>query len=51
MPIDSAIETLLRLKIVSEVSFQETLKLEALPCFKACDALKHQWDKLLQQKA
>ncbi|KAG9455368.1 hypothetical protein H6P81_008272 [Aristolochia fimbriata] len=48
MPIDKAMDTLLRLGLVNEVSFKETSILQPLPCSKAYEALKRRWDNLLK---
>uniref|UniRef100_A0A1D1Z6I3 GTPase Era n=2 Tax=Anthurium amnicola TaxID=1678845 RepID=A0A1D1Z6I3_9ARAE len=47
MPIKNAIDTLLRLEIVREVPVNENFGLQALPCLKAYEVLRHRWDSLL----
>lgn len=45
MPIDSAMNTLLRLGLVTEVAGEE--KIQVLPCLEAHERLKKRWDGLL----
>lgn len=48
MPIDKALETLLRLGLIIEVPSEGNLRLQALPCSKAYEALKQRWDDFLE---
>eukprot|EP00268_Persea_americana_P011247 TRINITY_DN1472_c1_g1_i5.p1 TRINITY_DN1472_c1_g1~~TRINITY_DN1472_c1_g1_i5.p1 ORF type:complete len:781 (+),score=111.15 TRINITY_DN1472_c1_g1_i5:149-2344(+) len=48
MPIGKALETLLRLGLVKEVSLEGNFRLQALPCSKAYEALKERWDTFLE---
>ncbi|XP_058105167.1 uncharacterized protein LOC131248746 isoform X2 [Magnolia sinica] len=47
MPIDKAMDTLLRLGLVAEISPEGSFRLQALPCSKAYETLKKRWDSLL----
>ncbi|KAK9093659.1 hypothetical protein Scep_025128 [Stephania cephalantha] len=47
MPIYEAIETLRKLGLVTEVSFDGTFRLQALSCSMAYQALKQRWESLL----
>lgn len=47
MPIDKAMDTLLRLGLVTETAIDGRIELQALPCSQAYDALKQRWDSLL----
>ncbi|XP_019056116.1 PREDICTED: uncharacterized protein LOC104585793 isoform X2 [Nelumbo nucifera] len=47
MPVDKALDTLLRLGLVVEVLSNGSPRLHALSCFEACKALKKRWDSLL----
>ncbi|KAF3790406.1 hypothetical protein EJ110_NYTH16562 [Nymphaea thermarum] len=49
MPIESAMNTLLRLGLVTEVAGEEN-KIQVLPCLEAYEGLKSQWDCLLGSK-
>ncbi|XP_038971493.1 uncharacterized protein LOC103710724 isoform X4 [Phoenix dactylifera] len=48
MPIDKAVNTLLRLELVTEFPLERSLQLEALPCSEACETLRKRWDGLLK---
>ncbi|KAF6147936.1 hypothetical protein GIB67_038079 [Kingdonia uniflora] len=48
MPIDKAMDTLVRLGLVEEVFVDGNTQLKALPCSKACEALKRRWDSLFR---
>ncbi|XP_010941110.1 uncharacterized protein [Elaeis guineensis] len=48
MPIDKAVDTLLRLELVTEFPLERSLQLEALPCSEACKTLRKRWDGLLK---
>ncbi|XP_072966932.1 uncharacterized protein [Typha angustifolia] len=50
MPINSAMDTLLRLGLVIEIPVDKNLKIVALPCSKACEILKKRWNSLLEEK-
>jgi len=50
MPIDKAIDTLLRLDLVSEFPLEENTKLKVVPCSRAHVTLKQRWDSLLSQE-
>ncbi|KAG1359298.1 hypothetical protein COCNU_08G007440 [Cocos nucifera] len=50
MPIDKAVNTLLRLELVTEFPLERSLQLEALPCSEACETLRKRWDGLLKQR-
>lgn len=50
MPIDKAIDTLLRLDLVSEFPLEESTKLKVVPCSRAHATLKQRWDSLLSQE-
>ncbi|XWS31934.1 hypothetical protein CRYUN_Cryun23aG0118300 [Craigia yunnanensis] len=47
MPVDKALNTLVRLGLVTETTVDGRLKLQAIPCPKAYEALKGRWDGLL----
>ncbi|OMO64147.1 hypothetical protein CCACVL1_21993 [Corchorus capsularis] len=47
MPVDKALNTLLRLGLVTEKIVDGRPKLQAIPCPKAYEALKDRWDSLL----
>ncbi|KAM0934703.1 hypothetical protein DsansV1_C31g0219051 [Dioscorea sansibarensis] len=49
MPIDKALDTVLRLGLVMEFSEQGKIKLKALPCSTAYNNLRKHWDCLLEQ--
>ncbi|XP_068650503.1 uncharacterized protein [Aristolochia californica] len=48
MPIDKAMDTLLRLGLVNEVPIEGKTILQPIPCSKAYEALKRRWDNLLK---
>ncbi|KAK4587661.1 hypothetical protein RGQ29_018891 [Quercus rubra] len=48
MPIDKAINTLLRLGLVTETPIDGSNRLQAVPCPKAYEALKELWNSLLK---
>jgi hypothetical protein len=49
MPIDKAINTLLRLGLVTETSpIDGSDRVQAVPCPKAYEALKERWNNLLK---
>ncbi|XP_072995096.1 uncharacterized protein [Typha latifolia] len=50
MPINSAMDTLLRLGLLIEIPVDKNLKIVALPCSKACEILKKRWNSLLEEK-
>lgn len=50
MPIDKAVNTLLRLELVTEFPLKRSFKLKALPCSEACETLRKRWDDLLEQR-
>ncbi|KAL6861689.1 hypothetical protein ACP4OV_017389 [Aristida adscensionis] len=50
MPIDKAMETLLRLGLVIELQADGGSSVMALPCSEAYEILKSRWDSLLEQK-
>ncbi|WCJ22563.1 hypothetical protein M5689_004647 [Euphorbia peplus] len=47
MPIDKAVNTLVRLGLVTETPVDGRIRLEAIPCEKADEALKARWNNLL----
>ncbi|XP_043696668.1 uncharacterized protein LOC122647308 isoform X2 [Telopea speciosissima] len=47
MPVDKAMDTLLRLGLVTEQPFDGYLKLQAVPCVKAYKALEQRWNSLI----
>lgn len=47
MPVEKAINTLLRLGLATEASIDGRLRLQAVPCPEAYEALKERWNKLL----
>ncbi|KAH1073832.1 hypothetical protein J1N35_026160 [Gossypium stocksii] len=47
MPVDKAVNTLVRLGLVTETIGDGRLKLQAIPCPKAYEALKYRWESLL----
>ncbi|XP_021281377.1 uncharacterized protein LOC110414486 [Herrania umbratica] len=47
MPVDKALNTLVRLGLVTETTVDGRLKLDAVPCPKAYEALKDRWHGLL----
>ena len=47
MPVDKALNTLVRLGLVTETTVDGRLKLQVIPCTKAYEALKDGWDGLL----
>ncbi|XP_022757663.1 uncharacterized protein LOC111304903 [Durio zibethinus] len=47
MPVDKAVNTLVRLGLVTEITVDGRLMLQAIPCPKAYEALKDRWDGLL----
>ncbi|XP_031251088.1 uncharacterized protein LOC116108987 isoform X3 [Pistacia vera] len=47
MPIDKAVNLLVRLGMVSETSIDGRSHLQATPCSEACEALKERWNGLL----
>ena len=47
MPVDKAAGTLLRLGLVTETPINGGMGLHAVPCSKACEALKQRWNSLL----
>ncbi|KAJ0053828.1 hypothetical protein Pint_00716 [Pistacia integerrima] len=47
MPIDKAVNILVRLGMVSETSIDGRSRLQATPCSEACEALKERWNGLL----
>ncbi|PSS26234.1 MAP protein [Actinidia chinensis var. chinensis] len=47
MPVDKAIDTLMRLDLVTEKIIDQKIILRAIPCPKACDVLKQRWNSLL----
>lgn len=49
MPIDKALDTVMRLGLVMELSEQGKIKLKAIPCSIAYDNLRKHWDHLLEQ--
>ncbi|XP_010661543.1 uncharacterized protein LOC100254125 isoform X2 [Vitis vinifera] len=48
MPVDKAADTLLRLGLVTETPINGRMGLQAVPCPKACQALKQRWNSLLK---
>ncbi|XP_040999932.1 uncharacterized protein LOC121246027 isoform X6 [Juglans microcarpa x Juglans regia] len=48
MPIDKAIDTLMRLGLVTETSIDGSNRLRAVPCPKAYEGLKERWNSLLR---
>lgn len=51
MPIEKAMETLLRFDLVTEISTDnEETKILAFSCSRACEMLKIRWENLLEQK-
>ncbi|KAG2720774.1 hypothetical protein I3760_02G050800 [Carya illinoinensis] len=48
MPIDEAIDTLMRLGLVTETSIDGSNRLQAVPCPKAYEGLKERWNGLLR---
>ncbi|XP_031391336.1 uncharacterized protein LOC116203644 isoform X2 [Punica granatum] len=47
MPVDKALETLLRLGLATETYANGSTSLQAIPCPKACQALKERWNTFL----
>ncbi|XP_038684130.1 uncharacterized protein LOC119984326 isoform X4 [Tripterygium wilfordii] len=47
MPVDKAMNTLIRLGLVTETSMDGNTKLQAIPCSKAYEVLKDRWNSLL----
>ena len=47
MPVDKAINTLLRLGLVKQTSIDDRMRLQAIPCREAHEALKARWNSLL----
>ncbi|KAE8703616.1 putative plastid-lipid-associated protein 10 [Hibiscus syriacus] len=47
MPVNKAVSTLVRLGLVTETIVDGRLKLQAIPCPKAYEALKYRWESLL----
>lgn len=47
MPVEKAINTLLRLGLATETSIDGRIKLKAVPCPEAHEALKERWNSLL----
>lgn len=47
MPVDKAISTLLRLGLATETSTDGRIRLQAVPCSEAYEALKKRWNSLL----
>ncbi|KAL5719347.1 hypothetical protein ACHQM5_012139 [Ranunculus cassubicifolius] len=47
MPIDKAMNTLLRLGLVTEVATDGNIRVQPLPCLEGYEALKRHWDLLL----
>ncbi|KAK1296815.1 hypothetical protein QJS10_CPB15g00846 [Acorus calamus] len=47
MPIDKAVDTLLRLNLVKEVLLEENFVFQVLPCSKACEVLRQRWASLI----
>ncbi|PIA35021.1 hypothetical protein AQUCO_03700339v1 [Aquilegia coerulea] len=47
MPVDKAINTLLRLGLVTESATDVNIRLQALPCSEGYEALKRHWDLML----
>lgn len=47
MTVDKAAGTLLRLGLVAETPINGIMGLQAVPCSKACEALKQKWNSLL----
>lgn len=48
MPIDKAIDTLMRLGLATETSIDGSKGLRAVPCPKAYEGLKERWNSLLK---
>ena len=47
MPVDKAVNLLVRLGMVTETSIDGSFRLQAIPCPKAHEALKSRWNDLL----
>ncbi|THG12284.1 hypothetical protein TEA_001471 [Camellia sinensis var. sinensis] len=47
MPVDKALDTLMRLGLVTEKLVDQKIRLQAIPCPKAYDILKQRWNSLL----
>lgn len=47
MPIDKAMDTLVRLGLVTETAIDGRIRMQALPCSPAYEALKQRWNSLL----
>lgn len=47
MPVDKALNTLVRLGLVMETPLDGRIRLQAVPCGKAHEALKERWNSLL----
>ena len=47
MPVDKAVNTLIRLGLVIEAPIDGRIRLRAIPCRKADEALKERWNSLL----
>lgn len=47
MPVDKAVNILVRLGMVTETSIDGRFELQATPCPKAYEALRERWDSLL----
>lgn len=48
MPVEKAINTLLRLGLVTEAPIDGRNRLQAIPCPEAHEALKERWNSLLR---
>ncbi|XP_020112744.1 uncharacterized protein LOC109727187 isoform X4 [Ananas comosus] len=51
MPINKAMDTLVRLGLVMEFPMDEDLNVVALSCSEACEILRKRWDSLLEQNS
>lgn len=47
MPVDKAMDTLMRLGLVSEFPLEANFTAEAISCSQACDTLRKRWNSLL----
>lgn len=47
MPVDKAVDTLVRLGLVTTKIDDDKVRLQAIPCPKAYDVLKQRWNTLL----
>lgn len=51
MPVDKAVDTLMRLGLMSEISVQGNIALKVLPFSEAFETLRKRWTELLESKS